>query len=290
MLGVMPADFVFLDPAVRFWIPETFGAEERAEDSRFSQNHDGIARLAANVTVAQAQAQVDGLNAGVIERSGALKTVIVNAGYRTVISRMDADLVRNVRAALRLLWGGALFVLLIAAINVSNLALVRTSGRLKEIATRYAIGAARARRCASGAHRDDSADDNRRGAWTRAGRVESRCGVVDRSRRLAARSRDPPRRHRDRLHHRPGDRAGPRDRPRARDPARRHQHERGPARRRTYRDVIARRRGSRAARSSLHRSRSRSCCSSAPDCCWRASIACSPSIPASAPRRCSPAA
>ena len=145
VLGVMPADFVFLDPAVRFWIPETFGAEERAEDSRFSQNHDGIARLAANVTVSQAQAQVDGLNAGVIERSGALKTVIVNAGYRTVISRMDADLVRNVRAALRLLWGGALFVLLIAAINVSNLALVRTSGRLKEIATRYAIGAARAR-------------------------------------------------------------------------------------------------------------------------------------------------
>ena len=145
VVGVMPADFVFLDPAVRLWIPETFEPASRTEDARWSQNHDAIARLAPNATVAQAQAQVDALNAGVTERAGALKTIIVNAGYRTVISRMDADLVRNVRSALRLLWGGALFVLLIAAVNVSNLALVRTSGRLKEIATRYAIGAARVR-------------------------------------------------------------------------------------------------------------------------------------------------
>jgi len=34
--------------------------------------------------------------------------------------------VRSVRGALRLLWGGALFVLLIAAVNITNLALART--------------------------------------------------------------------------------------------------------------------------------------------------------------------
>ena len=35
----------------------------------------------------------------------------------------EGDLVRNVRAALQLLWGGVLFVLLIAAVNITNLSL-----------------------------------------------------------------------------------------------------------------------------------------------------------------------
>ena len=145
IVGVMPQDFVFLDPAVRLWIPTAFSAEARKEDSRYSQNHDGMARLAPGVTVAQAQSQLDALNARYLERAGALKDALVNAGYRTAVVPLGADLVRNVRAALRLLWGGALFVLLIAAVNITNLALVRTGGRLKELATRYAIGAGRGR-------------------------------------------------------------------------------------------------------------------------------------------------
>jgi predicted permease len=145
IVGIMPADFVFLNPAVRLWIPSTFGAEERAEDSRWSQDYEAVARLAPGVAVAQAQARLDGQNAGIVERAGPLKQIIVNAGYHSVVSPLAADLVRHTQAALRLLWGGALFVLLIAAVNVSNLALVRTGGRLKEIATRFAIGAARGR-------------------------------------------------------------------------------------------------------------------------------------------------
>ena len=145
IVGVLPADFVFLDPAVRFWIPASFSANERAEDSRYSQNHDGVARLAPGVTVTQAQAQLDALNARRLEHAGPLKEALANAGYRTAVVPLEADLVRNVRAALRLLWGGALFVLLIAAVNITNLALVRTGGRLKELATRHAIGAARGR-------------------------------------------------------------------------------------------------------------------------------------------------
>ncbi len=145
IVGILPPDFVFLDPEVRLWIPSTFGPEDRAEDSRWSQDYECVARLAPGVAVGQAKAQIDAQNTGLIERSGPLKSVIINAGYHTVVSRLDADLVRHVRSALRLLWGGALFVLLIAAVNVSNLALVRTGGRMKEIATRFAIGAARGR-------------------------------------------------------------------------------------------------------------------------------------------------
>ena len=145
VIGVMPANFTFLNPAVRLWTPAAFTPEERGEDERYSQDYDGIARLAAGVTVAQAQAQLDALNARYLERAGPLKQALINAGYRSAVLPLEADIVRNVRAALRLLWGAALLVLLIAAVNIANLALVRTGGRLKELATRYAIGAGRAR-------------------------------------------------------------------------------------------------------------------------------------------------
>ena len=58
---------------------------------------------------------------------------------------LQQDLVRNVRAVLYLLWGGALFVLLIGAVNVTNLVLVRSSVRMKELATRHILGASRGR-------------------------------------------------------------------------------------------------------------------------------------------------
>ena len=53
-------------------------------------------------------------------------------------------LVRSVRPTLYLLWGGAVFVLLIGGVNIANLALARSNLRMKELATRLAIGAARA--------------------------------------------------------------------------------------------------------------------------------------------------
>ena len=143
IIGVMPAGFTFLNPEIRLWIPARFSAEERSEESRYSQNYNAMARLASGVTASRAQAEIDALNAVYIERAGALKSALVNAGYRSVVLPLGADLVRGVRGALRLLWGGALFVLLIAAVNIMNLALVRTAGRLKELATRHAVGADR---------------------------------------------------------------------------------------------------------------------------------------------------
>jgi predicted permease len=145
VVGVLPDTFVFLDPEVRLWIPLTFSAEERAEDARFSQNHDQIARLAAGVSLAAAQQQIDAQTARVTENAGPLKPLIVNVKYATRLVPLEADVVRNVRATLQLLWGGVLFVLLIAAANITNLVLVRASGRLKELATRQALGAGHSR-------------------------------------------------------------------------------------------------------------------------------------------------
>ena len=50
-------------------------------------------------------------------------------------------LVREIRPTLYLLWGGVAFVLLIGGVNVTNLMLVRSSARMKELATRHALGA-----------------------------------------------------------------------------------------------------------------------------------------------------
>jgi predicted permease len=145
VVGVLPEDFTFLDPELKIWVPRAFSDEERAENRRYSQNHQAIGRLADGATLRQAQDRIDAQNAGFVERAGSLKYLLVNAGYHTVVGSFEADLVRNVRGALEVLWGGVLFVLLIAAVNITNLSLSRASTRLKELATRHALGAPRRR-------------------------------------------------------------------------------------------------------------------------------------------------
>jgi putative ABC transport system permease protein len=145
VVGVLPEGFHFLNPEVRIWTPLAFTAEERSEDARHSQNHEMIGRLATGATVERAQSRIDALNVRILELAGALKPLLVDAGYHTRVVPFQADVVRNVQRSLQLLWGGALFVLLIAGVNITNLALVRANGRLRELATRYALGAAQSR-------------------------------------------------------------------------------------------------------------------------------------------------
>jgi predicted permease len=142
VVGVLPESFSFLNPDVRLYVPLAFTPEQLSETSRWSQNHELLLRLAPGVTLRRAQDRIDAQNARDVERAGSLKDAIVNAGYTTRLVPLEADIVRNVRAALQMLWGGVVFVVLIAAVNVANLSLVRANGRMKELATRSAIGAA----------------------------------------------------------------------------------------------------------------------------------------------------
>jgi putative ABC transport system permease protein len=145
VVGVLPDSFFFLNPDVRLFVPLAFKPEDFGDDRRYSQDHELLLRLAPGVTLERAQSRVDAQNAVATERAGPMKDIILRAGYVSRLQRLDADLVRNVRAALQLLWGGVVFVMLIAAVNITNLALVRTNARIKELATRNAIGAGNSR-------------------------------------------------------------------------------------------------------------------------------------------------
>ncbi len=141
VIGVLPPAFGFLDPEVRLWLPLAFSPEDRADDRRHSNNWTYLARLKPGATVEQARQQIDALNARNLDRFPELKQILINAGFRTVVVPFHDELVREVRGTLYLLWAGAAFVLLIGIVNVTNLMLVRSTARIRELATRHALGA-----------------------------------------------------------------------------------------------------------------------------------------------------
>jgi predicted permease len=142
VVGVMPRSFYFEDPDVRLWVPLAFRPEQKSDDARHNNSWTMIARLKPGATVKQAQQEIDTLNARNLERFPQFRQILVNTGFHTVVAPLQDDLVRNVRSTLFLLWGGVLFVLAIGAVNVTNLALIRSTSRTRELATRHALGAA----------------------------------------------------------------------------------------------------------------------------------------------------
>jgi predicted permease len=142
VIGVMPQDFLWVDPETRLYLPLAFGPEDRADDQRHSNNYLMIGRLKPDATIEQAQQQIDAINAAQLERT-AIKQMLIDAGFTTRALPLQDRMVKDVRGTLYLLWGGVAFVLLIGAVNVTNLTLVRATARAREFATRQALGAGR---------------------------------------------------------------------------------------------------------------------------------------------------
>jgi predicted permease len=143
IVGVMPRNFVFINPEVRLWIPAAFTDEQKTV--HHNNNWYNIGRLKPGASIQQAQAQVNAVNAANLEKFPQMKELLVNAGFHSVVEPLQDMLVKDVKGLLYLLWAGAVFVLMIGALNVANLALARVNLRKKEIATRLALGAAGAR-------------------------------------------------------------------------------------------------------------------------------------------------
>lgn len=141
VVGVMPANFDFLDPEVRLWMPLAFTADQKTQ--HHNNNWYDIGRLKPGAALQQVQAQADVINAENLERFPQFKQLLINAGFHTIVTPLKDLLTGGIKKTLYLLWGGALLVLLIGGLNVANLALTRLSLRRKELATRIALGAGR---------------------------------------------------------------------------------------------------------------------------------------------------
>ena len=142
VLGVMPADFQSL-PTGLLGAPAEFYrpvAEPPAEKDRSSRHLRAIARLKPNVTLEQAQAEMN-----LIARQLAHEHPNDNANSGVHLVTLREDLISRLRPALLMLFGAVAFVLLIACANVGNLLLARSASRHKEIAIRAALGAGRDR-------------------------------------------------------------------------------------------------------------------------------------------------
>jgi putative ABC transport system permease protein len=154
IVGVMPRGFSFFDHGddghartpgdeIQFWIPLAFTPAQLSDDARTRYGFFHVGRLGPDATVDQVRAQVDALNAANFRRFPQFG--LSELGMYTAVTPLQEALTRNVRGLLYLLWGGAAFVLLIGAINIANLALARSSVRIRELATRLALGAGRYR-------------------------------------------------------------------------------------------------------------------------------------------------
>lgn len=143
VIGVTPPGFKYLDQQNRFFIPLASNSEDREITRRHSNNQNMIARLAPGATIEQAQAQIDAFNEKQYEIDPYAE-LVREAGFRTIVSSLHGDVVREVKPILVLLQAGVLGLLLIGAVNLVNLLLIRTHGRAKEFAVRQALGAGRA--------------------------------------------------------------------------------------------------------------------------------------------------
>ncbi|MEO6004933.1 MAG: ABC transporter permease [Opitutus sp.] len=143
IVGVLPPTFRFLSSPARLYVPYSSDPASRGPDNRHSGNSiTMVGRLKPGASLSEAQSQIDAHNSAVAP-SGRDAQMIADAGFRSVVASLHGDHVKSIRPVLLLLQAGVLLLLLIGGVNLTNLLLIRASGRVREFAIRQSMGASR---------------------------------------------------------------------------------------------------------------------------------------------------
>jgi putative ABC transport system permease protein len=141
VVGVMPPSALLPGPLAGnddLWLPARMTPSERVNP--VSHNYTVVARLAANVTVAGARAEIE-----TFATRMAADEPASHHGLGARIVPFDEQTVRAVKPALLVVAGGVALLLLVACANASTLLIVRAASRRHETAVRAALGATQAR-------------------------------------------------------------------------------------------------------------------------------------------------